>query len=120
MTIYTDNTNGGVDIDLDADAAKTKWLLEQGYIGKKRTGKKDEERGRDATSVPAAEDPTLAVNRESPVPIGSIEPHLANGDDEGDTGETTHGKNMGLEAEAVAETGPDVKVRTHKNAGTEA
>lgn len=119
MTIYTDNTNAGVDIDLDPDAPKTKWLLENGYLGVKKPTKSHEDRGRTATSVPAAEDPTLAINREKPVGVNEIEPHVAN-DDEPAPVEVVHGKNMGLEADQVAPTGPDAKVRTHKNAGKEA
>lgn len=119
MTVYTDNTNAGVDIDLEPDAPKTKWLLEQGYIGVKKPTKAQVDRGRNATSVPASEDPTLAINREKPVGVNEIEPHVANdGDVEGT--EVVHGKNMGLEAEQVAPTGPDAKVRTHKNAGLDA
>lgn len=121
MTVYTDNTNAGVDIDLDPDAPKTKWLLENGYLGVKKPTKSQEDRGREATSVPAAQDPTLAVNREKPVGISEIPPHVANADvDQNAAAETVHGKNMGLEADQVAPTGPKAKVTTHKDAGKSA
>lgn len=120
MTVYTDNTNGGVDIDLNPDDAKTKWLLEQGYLGVKKPTKGQEDRGRTATSVPASQDPTLAINREDPVPVDKIKAHVANeGVDQNEGAETVHGSNMGLEADQVGAPGPAVKVTTHKDAGKE-
>lgn len=119
MTIYTDNANGGVDIDLNPDDAKTKWLLENGYIGVKKPTKSQEDRGRTATSVPAKDDPTLAVNRENPVPVSKIAPHVANeGVDQNEGAETVLGKSRGLDAE-VSVTAPKVKVTPHAKAGEE-
>ena len=120
-TTYLDATNGNAEVELDPSDAKTKWLLSEGYLTIVKPKKADEDRGRDMTSVPAQFDPTLAVNREKPTPVNDIPPHVANGDDEGDEGETTHGANMGLDADPVGNTdqAPDVKITTHKDAGTE-
>jgi hypothetical protein len=119
MAKYTDNTNGGVEVDRDPADPTTKWLLEQGYLGKVKTSDKDGNRGLVATSTPAKDDPTLAANREKPTPVDKIKPHLANGDDTGDTGETVHGKHMGLDAE-VTSTAPTVKVKPNAAAGKDA
>ena len=118
MTTYVDHTNGGVDVDI-TDETKAKWLLDQGYISPKTKSKaKDADvRGIYATSPAAKDDPTLAENREAPVPVDKLEPHLANGGDEGDSGETVHGKDMGLGVEPKGGQVPDVKVTTHKDAG---
>ena len=95
---YIDHSNGGAVVDIDEDRAP--WLLSQGYISEVKTPKDaDEERGRYATSPPADEDPTLAQNREKPVGVADMEPHLANDGDEGDTGETILGNDRGLDAE---------------------
>ena len=120
MTTYLDATNGNKEIELDSTAEKTKWLLAMGYLSIKKPLKRDEDRGREATSVPAKEDPTLAANREAPVPVSQIEPHLANEDADVEGGETTHGKNMGLDAEPVNATGPKVEIKGSKDAGTQA
>lgn len=121
MTTYIDHTNAGAEVEID-DAAKAKWLLDNGYISPKTPSKaKDaDQRGVYATSPPADEDPTLAENREAPTPVDKIKPHLANDGDEGQTGETVHGKNMGLDAEPVADGGPDVKVKTGKTPAKQA
>ena len=116
MTTYTDNANGGVDIDLP-DGPKTDWLLEEGYIGLKKPTKSQEDRGRTATSVPAKDDPTLAINRETPVGISEMEPHVANeGVDQNEGAETVLGKDRGLKAK-VSDTAPTVKVTSHAKAG---
>ena len=112
---YLDATNAGAEIDLDAADPKTKWLVAEGYLVK--PGEKDEERGIYQTSEPAKGDPTLAENREKP---GAPKEHLSNLGDEGDSGETTHGKNMGLDAEPVGAPGPKVKITAHKDAGASA
>lgn len=114
MTTYVDHTNAGADVEIE-DEAKAKFLLENGYISPKTKSKaKDaDQRGLYATSVPAAADPTLAENREAPVPVNKIEPHVAN-DAEPEGTEVAHGKNMGLGAEPVAPTGPEVEVKADK------
>lgn len=113
---YLDATNGGAEVDLDANDARTKWLVAEGYLVK--PSEKDEERGVYQTSEPAKGDPTLAENRERPVPVDKLKPHVAN-DAEPAAAETVHGKNMGLEAEPVGnvDQAPKVKVTTHKDAG---
>jgi len=118
MTTYVDHTNAGKDVEI-TDDTKAKWLLDQGYISRKTASKaKDaDERGRYATSPPASDDPTLAENRERPTPPEKIKPHVANSDDTGTSGETTHGKDMGLDAD-VRPGAPKVKVTTTKDAGT--
>lgn len=116
-TTYLDATNGNAEVSLKDDA-KTKWLLDNGYLTLPKPGKKDEDRGLTATSPPASADPTLAENREKPTPVDKFEPHLANGDDDpSENAETVHGRHMGLDAEPVGNPGPDVKVTTHKDAG---
>jgi hypothetical protein len=119
MTLYTDNSNGGVDIDLDPADGKTKWLLENGYLGIKSPKKADEDRGRYATSEPAKNDPTLAANREAPVPNDKLKPHVANGGDEDQQGETTLGKDRGLEAPLVGnlDQAPKAKFKSNPDAG---
>jgi hypothetical protein len=119
MTIYTDNTNGGVDIDLNPDDKQTKWLLAEGYVGLKKPTKKDEDRGRYMTSPPASDDPTLAINRESPTPVDKLKPHIANDDVDTDAGVTTLGANAGLEAKPVGnvDQAPKVKFTSHAKAG---
>ena len=119
MTTYVDHTNAGSDVEIE-DAAKAKFLLENGYISRKgKPSEKDAERGLYATSVPADSDPTLAENREKPVPVNKIPAHVANEGDEAQ-GETVHGKNMGLDAEPVAATGPKVKVDAKAKAAPKA
>ena len=116
MAKYTDNANGGADIELDAADPKTKWLLEQGYIGKPKTTEKDDERGKYATSVPAKEDPTLAINREEPRKLAGAKGFLSNDGVEPEGGETVLGKDRGLDAK-VSDTAPKVKVTAHAKAG---
>lgn len=115
MTTYVDHTNAGADVVID-DEAKANWLLSQGYISKKTASKaKDaDQRGIYVTSPPADQDPTLAENRERPVPVNKIEPHVAN-DAEPEGTEVAHGKNMGLDAEQVAPTGPEVEIKVAKD-----
>ena len=67
--------------------------------------------------MPASDDPTLAENREKPVPVDKIKPHLANENPEAAEGETTLGKSMGLDAKVDKATAPAVKVTSHKDAG---
>jgi len=118
MTIFTDNANGGVDIDLDPADGNTKWLLENGYLGIKSPKKADADRGRYATSEPAKNDPTLAANRETPVPVEKLKPHVAN-DDVDTTGGTVLGNNRGLEADLVGNTdqAPQAKFKSSADAG---
>jgi hypothetical protein len=117
MATYTDNSNGGVDVTVD-DAAKAEWLLNEGYVGKKRTTEKDEERGIYAVSAPAKNDPTLAENREKPTGVNEQKPHVANDGTEGET-ETVLGKDRGLDAKPVGNTdqAPKVKFTPHAKAG---
>jgi hypothetical protein len=122
MAVYTDHTNGGVDIDLDPNDSQTKWLLAEGYLGLKKPGKKDEDRGRYITSPPASDDPTLAINRESPTPVSKLKPHVANdGEPDADAGTTTLGANAGLEAKPVGnvDQAPNVKFKSNAKAGQE-
>jgi hypothetical protein len=112
MTEYIDHTNAGAKVDID-DEAKAQWMLDNGYISKVTPSKAKDagDRGVYVTSPPADQDPTLAENREKPA---EPKPHVANGDDEGQSGETVHGRNMGLDAEPVADSGPKVEVKTGK------
>lgn len=115
MTTYIDHTNAGAEVEID-DAAKAKWLLDNGYISPKTPSKaKDADtRGIYATSPPADQDITLAENRERPSSPDKIKPHVAN-DDGATGGETVHGKNMGLDADLVSpDTAPTVKINTGK------
>jgi hypothetical protein len=118
MTLYTDNANGGVDIDLDPADGKTKWLLENGYLGIKSPKKADEDRGRYATSAAAKDDPTLAANREAPVPVAKLKPHVAN-DDQDTSGETVLGRDRGLDADLVGnvDQAPKAKFKSNAKAG---
>ena len=118
MTVFTDNANGGVDIDLDPADGKTKWLLENGYLGVKSPKKADEDRGRYATSEPAKNDPTLAINREAPTPVDKLKPHVAN-DEQPAGGETTLGKDRGLNADLVGnvDQAPKAKFKSSADAG---
>lgn len=111
MTTYIDHTNAGVEVEI-TDEAKAKWMLDNGYISPKTASKaKDaDQRGIYVTSPPADKDITLAENREQPTPASKIEPHVAN-DAEPEATEVAHGKNMGLDAEPVAPTGPDVEIK---------
>jgi hypothetical protein len=111
MTTYIDHTNAGAEVEI-TDEAKAKWMLDNGYISPKTASKaKDaDQRGVYVTSPPADKDITLAENREQPTPPSKIEPHVAN-DVEPEGTEIVHGKNMGLDAEPVAPTGPEVEIK---------
>jgi hypothetical protein len=116
MAKYTDNANGGAEIELDATDPRTKFLIEEGYVGKPKVTEKDDERGKYATSVAAKDDPRLAINREDPTPVNKQRGHIANADIGPEGGETILGKDRGLDAK-VTDTAPKVKVTAHAKAG---
>lgn len=111
-TVYIDHTNGGKETT-DIDPKQVDFLLSQGYISKKGGNKEDF--GRTATAPAAKDDPTLAANREAPVAPNALKPHVSNMESPG--GETTLGKDRGLDAAPKGAHLPKVKVTSDKDAG---
>lgn len=110
---YIDHTNGGKEIT-GVDPKQVDFLVSQGYISP--VGGNKDDFGRTATAPAAKDDPTLAANREAPVPNDQLEPHIANADQGAEKRETTVGKHLGLDAKPAAGS-PDVKVKPNAKAG---